>query len=52
MGTLERFSRLLGYGGRRNKFKRLALKNEKLLPGVLNRDFARSQLVVYRKSRD
>jgi len=50
VGTLERFSRLLSWGESRNKFKRWALKNEKLLPVALNRDFARSQLIVYRKS--
>lgn len=50
VGTIERFSRLFGWGERRNKFKCWALKNEKLLPGGLNRSFARSQLIVYKKS--
>ncbi len=48
VGTLERFSRLFGWGERRNKFKRWALKNEKRLPGTLNSFFTRSQLIVYR----
>ncbi len=52
VGTLERFSRFFGWGERRNNFKRLALKNEKHLPGSLNSVFTRSQLIVYRKSRN
>ena len=52
VGTLERFSRLFGWGERRNNFKRWALKNEKHLPGSLNSVFTRSQLIVYRKSRN
>lgn len=48
LGTLERFSRLIGWGERRNKFKRMALKNEHLLPDFLNRSFARSQLILYK----
>lgn len=48
LGTLERFSRLIGWGERRNKFKRFALKKEHLLPEYLNRAFARSQLIVYK----
>ena len=49
VGTLERFSRLFGWGERRNKFKRWALKSEKFLPGFLNKPFTRSQLIIYRK---
>ncbi|MEP6260721.1 MAG: class I SAM-dependent methyltransferase [Gillisia sp.] len=49
VGTLERFSRLFGWGERRNKFKRWALRNEKCLPGFLNKPFTRSQLIVYKK---
>ncbi len=52
VGTLERFSRLFGWGERRNKFKRWALKSEYFIPGFLNRPFARSQLIVYRDSRN
>ncbi len=52
VGTLERFSRLFGWGERRNNFKRWALKNEKHLPGSLNSVFTRSQLILYRKSRN
>ena len=50
VGTLERFSRLFKWGEKRNKFKRWALKNEKLLPRSLNSVFTRSQLIIYRKS--
>lgn len=52
VGTLERFSRLFNWGERRNNFKRWALKNEKHLPAALNSIFTRSQLIVYRESRD
>ncbi len=48
VGTLERFSRLLSWGERRNKFKRWALRNEPLLPSFLNDKFARSQLIIYK----
>lgn len=47
VGTLERFSRLFGWGEKRNKFKRWALKSELHLPGFVNMAFARSQLIVY-----
>ncbi|CAM4153207.1 class I SAM-dependent methyltransferase [Gillisia hiemivivida] len=49
VGTLERYSRLFGWGERRNNFKRWALKQEKRLPGKWNRDFARCQLIIYRR---
>lgn len=52
VGTLERFSRFFGWGEKRNKFKRWALKNEQILPGFINKSFARSQLILYRGSRD
>jgi SAM-dependent methyltransferase len=48
VGTLERFSRLLSWGERRNKFKRWALRNESHLPSFLNDKFARSQLIIYK----
>ncbi|MDT0645320.1 class I SAM-dependent methyltransferase [Zunongwangia sp. F260] len=48
VGTLERFSRLFGWGERRNRFKRWALKNEKLLPKFINLILTRSQLIIYR----
>lgn len=48
VGTLERFSKLFGWGERKNKFKRWALKNEQFLPRFLNKSFTRSQLIVYR----
>lgn len=49
VGTLERFSKMFGWGERRNKFKRWALKNEKFLPDSVNRTFTKSQLILYRK---
>jgi len=49
VGTLERFSRLFGWGERKNKFKRWALKSEHFLPGFLNKPFTRSQLIIYNK---
>ena len=52
VGTLERFSRLFAWGENRNKFKRWALKNEKNLPMVLNRNLTRSQLIVYKNPFD
>ncbi|TVZ25586.1 methyltransferase family protein [Gillisia sp. Hel_I_86] len=48
VGTLERFSRLFGWGERKNKFKRWALKNERLLPDSINKKFTRSQLIIYK----
>ncbi len=51
VGTLERFSRLMKWGAKRNKFKRWALKNENRLPAGLNRSFSRSQLIIYRKPK-
>ncbi len=47
VGTLERFSKLVPWGKKRNRFKRWALKTEKSLPIGLNRNFTRSQLIVY-----
>lgn len=47
VGTLERFSRLFGWGEKRNKFKRWALKSELYLPSFINMAFTRSQLIVY-----
>tara|TARA_R100000935_G_scaffold56463_1_gene88036 strand:+ start:5121 stop:5975 length:855 start_codon:yes stop_codon:yes gene_type:complete len=49
VGSLERFSRLMGGGESRNKFKRWALKAEGLLPTELNKSFARSQLIIYKR---
>ncbi len=52
VGTLERFSRFYKWGERRNKFKRWALKSEKFIPGFLNYQLTRSQLIVYRNPRE
>ena len=49
VGTLERFSRFMKWGKKREKFRRKALKAEAWLPTFLNRPFTRSQLIVYRK---
>ena len=49
VGTLERFSRLMKWGKKREKFRRKALKAEKYLPVFLNRSLSRSQLIIYRR---
>ncbi|UJH92531.1 class I SAM-dependent methyltransferase [Antarcticibacterium sp. 1MA-6-2] len=49
VGTLERFSRLMKWGKKREEFRRKALRAEVWLPAVLNRSFSRSQLIVYSK---
>ncbi len=49
VGTLERFSRIMKWGKKKNNYKRWALKNENLLPDFINRAFTRSQLIIYRK---
>jgi SAM-dependent methyltransferase len=51
VGTLERFSRLMPTGERRNEFRRWALKAEEKLPLVVNRSLTRSQLIVYSEPR-
>lgn len=51
IGTIERFSRIMKWGSRRNSFKKWALRNERHLPKYINRSFARSQLVLYKKPR-
>jgi SAM-dependent methyltransferase len=48
IGTLDRFSRLIKRGKKQNEFKRWALKNEKIIPAVLNRVLTRSQLIIYK----
>lgn len=48
IGTLERFSRLIKRGKKQNEYKRWALKNEKIIPAVLNRVLTRSQLIIYK----
>ena len=52
VGTLERFSRVFSWGESRNKFKRWALKTEKSIPAVLNKNLTRSQLIIYRRPID
>ena len=47
VGTLERFSRLMPAGEKRNRYRQWALKAEITLPLFINRLFTRSQLIVY-----
>lgn len=47
-GTLERFSRMMKSGESRNRYRRWAFKTEKKMPGILNRKFSRSQLIIYK----
>ena len=49
VGTLERFSKFMKWGQKREAFRRKALRAEAYLPGFLNRPLTRSQLIVYRK---
>ena len=49
VGTLERFSRLMKWGRKREDFRRKALKAENWLPTFLNRLFSRSQLIIYKE---
>ena len=49
VGTLERFSRLMKWGKKREDFRRRALRAEARLPSFLNRSFSRSQLIIYRR---
>lgn len=49
VGTLERFSKLLSWGKKRNNFKKWALKNESNLPKFFNKPLTRSQLILYKQ---
>ncbi len=49
IGSLERIHRLLPKDRNNKKFRQWALKAERNLPGVINRSFARSQIIFYRK---
>lgn len=49
VGTLERFSRFMSWGKKRERFKSWALKNEKKLPVFINKNLTRSQLIVFKK---
>lgn len=49
VGTLERFGQLMKTGKKREKFRKAALASEKYLPDPINRYFAKSQLITYRK---
>ncbi len=48
VGSLERFSRLMKLGEKRNNYRKWALRKEKSIPHWLNHKFARSQLIIYR----
>jgi SAM-dependent methyltransferase len=48
VGTLERFSRILRWGHRRNLYKRWALKSESSIPLYINRSLARSQVLIFK----
>lgn len=50
-GTLERFSRLMSKGEKRNQFRRWALKAELKLPLIINSIFTRSQLILCRRPK-
>ena len=47
VGTLERFSRLMKWGKKRESFRRKALNLETYLPILINKPLARSQLIIY-----
>lgn len=51
IGTIERFSRFFKWGKTKNSFKQWALRNEVNIPGVLNKHFTRSQLIIYTEVR-
>lgn len=51
VGTLERFSRFMRWGKKREEFRRKALKFESKIPAVLNRNFTRSHLIIYKFTR-
>lgn len=52
VGTLERFRRVIPGKKLNASFTRWALKNEKKIPGTLNRSFARSQLIIYKNPKE
>jgi len=52
LGIFERFNRMLPLKGKRKgKFKRLALKFEKILPQSVRRFGARSQVIIYKNPK-
>jgi len=50
VGTLERFSRFMSWGKKRERFKSWALENEKKIPFFINNNLTRSQLIIYKRS--
>ncbi|WP_347410326.1 class I SAM-dependent methyltransferase [Christiangramia sp.] len=51
VGTLERFSKFMSWGKKREKFKSWALNNEKKIPFFINKNLTRSQLIIYKNAR-
>jgi len=49
VGSLERFGQLMKTGKKRESFRKKALSKEKYIPYPVNRYFAKSQLITYRK---
>lgn len=49
IGSLERFGQLFNRGKKRETYRKKALKAEGILPYSVNRYFAKSQLIQYRK---
>jgi len=52
VGILERFNKLFPIGKFNYRFRRWALRNEKVLPKFLARSGARAQLIVYREPKE
>lgn len=51
IGTLERFNRIISHRRTNIRFRKWALNAEKKIPRGLNRAFARSQLIIYRRPK-
>ena len=49
IGTLERFRRIIRSPKFNKRYTKWALRNEKVLPTIINLPFARSQLIIYKK---
>ncbi|WP_298247531.1 class I SAM-dependent methyltransferase [uncultured Christiangramia sp.] len=49
VGTLERLHRILPKNEFNHRYRKWALRSEKYLPGFLNLNLTRSQLIVYRR---
>ncbi|MUP44180.1 class I SAM-dependent methyltransferase [Gramella sp. BOM4] len=49
VGALERFSRIIPYGGLNTKYRIWALNAENKIPSRINKYLTRSQLIIYKK---